>query len=68
MEPVFVFPGQQQRVCLACNHTFNSDGPGNRICHSCKREQPSLARREIGRVMGSAKRRLLKSSILWLED
>jgi len=27
----------KKRTCLKCNQLFDSEGPGNRICPSCRR-------------------------------
>jgi hypothetical protein len=27
----------KKRTCLKCNHLFDSEGPGNRICPACRR-------------------------------
>ena len=46
----------KQRVCLKCDKSFQSIGPGNRICAKCRRANKwlllrpeSLVQRERGR-------------------
>ena len=38
-------PSIKQRVCLKCNKSFRSLGPGNRICRKCHRVNARLAMR-----------------------
>lgn len=35
----------KQRVCLKCDKSFRSTGPGNRICAKCRRANRWLAQR-----------------------
>lgn len=38
------------RVCLVCDQTFRSRGPGNRICPDCRARQDSVGIRQAPRL------------------
>ena len=40
---LIIVRNKSKRVCLKCGKTFNSLGPGNRICPGCTRINRALA-------------------------
>lgn len=48
-----VKPKKTERKCLKCNEMFKSDGPGNRICGECNRNNVHTCRKDPTRVLGS---------------
>jgi len=43
---VDVRPKKTERICLKCDESFKSDGPGNRICGECARHNVHACRKD----------------------
>lgn len=39
---------QRERPCLCCERIFISEGPGNRLCESCRSSTRSLGKEMLG--------------------
>jgi Zn finger protein HypA/HybF involved in hydrogenase expression len=49
-----VKPKKSERKCLKCNHSFKSDGPGNRICGECSRNNVHAYRKDPIKTFGTS--------------
>lgn len=49
-----VKPKKSERKCLKCNHLFKSDGPGNRICGECSRNNVHAYRKDPVKTFGTS--------------
>jgi len=53
----------KKRTCLRCNKRFDSHGPGNRICGTCKRDQEYRMRSGCDEIVSHLESRLQQDMV-----